>query len=130
MRNFFKTTLHSRSNRNQVMSIQKTPEANTIFFTWFNQYAGILLKTPSKTILIDPVDIKVKKLPTVDAILITHEHYDHLDTPLSHSNSESHRTASSSPTQHQRKNFRHVSSQSINSKKSSQAKKPKSTKSP
>jgi L-ascorbate metabolism protein UlaG (beta-lactamase superfamily) len=64
------------------MSIQKTPEPNTIFFTWFNQYAGILLKTPSKTILIDPVDIKVKKLPVVDAILITHEHYDHLDLQL------------------------------------------------
>lgn len=64
------------------MSIQKTPEANTIFFVWFNQYAGILLKTPSKTIVIDPVDIKVKNLPNVDAILITHEHYDHLDPPL------------------------------------------------
>ena len=43
---------------------------------------GILLKTPSKTIVIDPVDIKVKNLPTVDAILITHEHYDHLDLQL------------------------------------------------
>ena len=64
------------------MSIQKTPEPNTIFFTWFNQYAGILLKTPSKTIVIDPVDIKVKNLPVVDAILITHEHYDHLDLQL------------------------------------------------
>jgi L-ascorbate metabolism protein UlaG (beta-lactamase superfamily) len=64
------------------MSIQKTPELNTIFFTWFNQYAGILLKTPSKTIVIDPVDIKVKKLSVVDAILITHEHYDHLDIQL------------------------------------------------
>lgn len=64
------------------MSIQKTPEPNTIFFTWFNQYAGILLKTPSKTIVVDPVDIKVKNLPVVDAILITHEHYDHLDLQL------------------------------------------------
>ena len=64
------------------MSIQKTPEPNTIFFTWFNQYSGILLKTPSKTIVIDPVDIKVKNLTTVDAILITHEHYDHLDLQL------------------------------------------------
>jgi len=64
------------------MSIQKTPEPNTIFFTWFNQYAGILLKTPSKTIVVDPIDIKVKNLPVVDAILITHEHYDHFDPPL------------------------------------------------
>jgi len=61
------------------MSIKKTPQANTILFTWFNQYAGVILKTPSKTLVIDPVDIKTKKLQTVDAIRITHEHYDHLD---------------------------------------------------
>ena len=64
------------------MSIQKTPEPNTILFTWFNQYAGIVLKTPSKTFVIDPVDIKAKNLLNVDAVLITHEHYDHLDPPL------------------------------------------------
>ena len=64
------------------MFIQKTPEKNTILFVWFNQYAGILLKTPSKTLAIDPVDIKPKSLQNVDAILITHEHYDHLDPRL------------------------------------------------
>jgi L-ascorbate metabolism protein UlaG (beta-lactamase superfamily) len=64
------------------MSIQKTPEKNTILFVWFNQYAGIVLKTPSKTLVIDPVDIKPKSLQNVDAILITHEHYDHLDPRL------------------------------------------------
>jgi len=64
------------------MSIQKTPEKNTILFEWFNQYAGILLKTPTKTVAVDPVDIKPKSLQQVDAILITHEHYDHLDPPL------------------------------------------------
>ena len=64
------------------MFIQKTPEQNTVFFVWFNQYAGILLKTPSKTLAIDPVDIKPKSLQNVDAILITHEHYDHLDPHL------------------------------------------------
>ena len=64
------------------MSIQKTPEKNTILFVWFNQYAGIMLKTPSKTLAIDPVDIKAKNLQNVDAILITHEHYDHLDPRL------------------------------------------------
>jgi len=64
------------------MSIQKTPEKNTVLFVWFNQYAGVLLKTPSKTIAIDPVDIKPKSLKDVDAILITHEHYDHLDPRL------------------------------------------------
>ncbi|MGA2682971.1 MAG: MBL fold metallo-hydrolase [Candidatus Bathyarchaeia archaeon] len=64
------------------MSIQKIPEKNAILFVWFNQYAGILLKTPSKTVVIDPVDIKSRSLQNVDAILITHEHYDHLDPRL------------------------------------------------
>jgi L-ascorbate metabolism protein UlaG (beta-lactamase superfamily) len=64
------------------MAIQKTPEKNTVLFVWFNQYAGILLKTPSKTLVIDPVDAKSKDLQNVDAILITHEHYDHLDPRL------------------------------------------------
>ncbi|MGD6805654.1 MAG: MBL fold metallo-hydrolase [Candidatus Bathyarchaeia archaeon] len=64
------------------MSIENTPEANTLFFVWFNQYSGILLKTPTKTIIVDPVDIKAKNIPVLDAILITHEHYDHLDPPL------------------------------------------------
>ncbi len=53
-----------------------------MLFVWFNQYAGILLKTPSKTFAIDPVDIKSKSLQGIDAILITHEHYDHLDPRL------------------------------------------------
>ena len=64
------------------MSIQKIPEKNTILFVWFNQYAGILLKTPSRTFAIDPVDIKPQSLQNLDAILITHEHYDHLDPRL------------------------------------------------
>jgi L-ascorbate metabolism protein UlaG (beta-lactamase superfamily) len=64
------------------LSIQKTPEKNSIFFSWLNNYAGILLKTPTKTLLFDPVDVKAKTFPHIDAILITHEHYDHLDPPL------------------------------------------------
>lgn len=64
------------------MTIQKTPERNTVLFTWFNQYAGVVLKTPSKMLAIDPVDIKAKSLQNIDAILITHEHYDHLDPQL------------------------------------------------
>ncbi len=64
------------------MSIQKIPEKNAILFVWFNMYSGILLKTPSKTLAIDPVEVKPKYLQNVDAILITHEHYDHLDPRL------------------------------------------------
>jgi L-ascorbate metabolism protein UlaG (beta-lactamase superfamily) len=64
------------------MSIQKTPEQNAVLFAWVNQYSGILLKTPTKTLLIDPVDVKAKTIHGVDAILITHEHYDHFDSRL------------------------------------------------
>ena len=64
------------------MPLEKIPEKNTILFVWFNHYAGILIKTPSKTIVIDPVDVKPRNLRETDAILITHEHYDHLDQRL------------------------------------------------
>jgi L-ascorbate metabolism protein UlaG (beta-lactamase superfamily) len=61
------------------MSIEKTPAKNEILFVWFNRYAGVAIKTPSKTLVIDPVEVKPKSFKNVDAILITHEHYDHLD---------------------------------------------------
>jgi L-ascorbate metabolism protein UlaG (beta-lactamase superfamily) len=64
------------------MAVEKVPERNSIIFTWLNNYAGVLLKTPTKTLLIDPVDVKSKSFPQIDAILITHEHYDHLDQRL------------------------------------------------
>jgi L-ascorbate metabolism protein UlaG (beta-lactamase superfamily) len=64
------------------MSMEKKPEKNTVLFVWFNNYSGVLIKTPSKTIVIDPVDVKPRSFPTADAILITHEHYDHLDQRL------------------------------------------------
>lgn len=64
------------------MPIQTTPEKNAILFVWFNHYAGVLLKTPSKTIVIDPVDVKPRQLDGTDVILISHEHYDHLDQRL------------------------------------------------
>jgi L-ascorbate metabolism protein UlaG (beta-lactamase superfamily) len=64
------------------MLADKVPETNSVFFVWLNNYAGILLKTPTKTLLIDPVDVKAKSFPQVDAVLITHEHYDHMDQRL------------------------------------------------
>lgn len=65
------------------MSIEKTvPEKNEIAFKWFNDYAGVTIKTPTKTLVIDPVDVNAKGFTAIDAILITHEHYDHLDSPL------------------------------------------------
>jgi L-ascorbate metabolism protein UlaG (beta-lactamase superfamily) len=64
------------------MPVDKVPEKNSIIFVCINNYSGVLLKTPSKTVLIDPVDVKTKNFPQLDAILITHEHYDHLDQRL------------------------------------------------
>ncbi len=64
------------------MPVDKIPEKNSILFVWLNNYSGVLIKTPTKTLLIDPVDIKVRSFPQVDATLITHEHYDHLDQRL------------------------------------------------
>jgi L-ascorbate metabolism protein UlaG (beta-lactamase superfamily) len=64
------------------MSIKKTPRKNEILFAWFNRYAGVTIKTPSKTLVIDPVDVKPRNFKNIDAVLITHEHYDHLDQPL------------------------------------------------
>jgi len=65
------------------MSIEtKKPSKNEILFVWLNRYAGIAIKTPSKMLVIDPVDVKPRDLKNVDALLITHEHYDHLDQSL------------------------------------------------
>ena len=65
-----------------VLTAENVPEKNSVIFVWLNNYAGVLLKTPTKTLLIDPVDVKAKNYPHVDAVLITHEHYDHLDQRL------------------------------------------------
>lgn len=64
------------------MSIEKSPAKNEVLFVWLNHYAGITIKTPSKTLIVDPVDVKSKSFRKVDAILITHEHYDHFDQAL------------------------------------------------
>ena len=64
------------------MSIGKNPGKNEVLFVWFNRYAGVTLKTPSKMLVIDPVDVKPRDFKHVDAVLITHEHYDHLDQSL------------------------------------------------
>ncbi len=57
----------------------EVPAKNEIAFVWFNNYAGVIIKTPSQTLVIDPVDVKPKTFQHVDAILVTHEHYDHFD---------------------------------------------------
>jgi len=62
------------------MSIETlTPKKGEVAFVWFNNYAGVTIKTPNKTLVIDPADIDPQFFKTVDMVLVTHEHADHLD---------------------------------------------------
>lgn len=56
--------------------------AGRLTLAWLNQYACVLLKMPGATLVVDPVDVSIGDVGAVDAVLITHEHYDHLDTSL------------------------------------------------
>ncbi len=58
------------------------PKKGEVWFLWFNRCSGLVLKTPSKTLVFDPAEVNPKIFKNVDAILITHEHYDHLDVSL------------------------------------------------
>jgi L-ascorbate metabolism protein UlaG (beta-lactamase superfamily) len=58
------------------------PKKGEVCFLWFNRCSGIVLKTPSKTLVFDPAEVDPEIFKNVDAILITHEHYDHLEVPL------------------------------------------------
>jgi L-ascorbate metabolism protein UlaG (beta-lactamase superfamily) len=48
----------------------------------FNEYSGTIVKTPGLTIVFDPVGIGLGELLRTDLIIVTHEHYDHLDGRL------------------------------------------------
>jgi len=50
-------------------------------FLWFNPYSGVTIKTPIRTLVFDPAEIDTKLFTEVDAVLITHEHHDHLSIP-------------------------------------------------
>jgi L-ascorbate metabolism protein UlaG (beta-lactamase superfamily) len=56
-----------------------TPKKGEVAFVWFNGYSGVTVKTPTKTLVVDPADIDPNVFKAVDAILVTHEHSDHLD---------------------------------------------------
>jgi len=53
-----------------------------VAFLWFNNYSGVVIRTPTKTLVVDPADVDPKVFKTVDAFLITHEHHDHFDQLL------------------------------------------------
>ncbi len=65
------------------MSLESlTLKKGEIAFLWFNRFSGVTIKTPSKTLVFDPADVEPNIFKKVDAILITHEHRDHLVTSI------------------------------------------------
>ena len=56
-----------------------TLKKGEVAFVWFNNYSGVTIKTPNKTLVVDPAAIDPKVFKAVDAVLVTHEHHDHLD---------------------------------------------------
>mgnify|MGYP000005726865 CR=1 FL=1 len=65
-----------------ALSIESAPERGKVSILWFNDYAGLSIRTPNYSLVVDPVDVDAGAFTQVDALLITHEHYDHLDTSL------------------------------------------------
>lgn len=65
------------------MSIESlVPGKGEVSFLWFNNYSGVIVRTPSKILVVDPADVDPTIFKAVDAVLITHEHYDHLDKDM------------------------------------------------
>lgn len=48
----------------------------------FDSHSGVLVRTPTSTLIFDPMGIKVDEVASADAVIITHEHSDHLNVPL------------------------------------------------
>jgi len=53
-----------------------------VAFLWFNNYSGVIIRTPAKTFVVDPVDVDPTIFKKVDVLLITHEHHDHFDESM------------------------------------------------
>jgi L-ascorbate metabolism protein UlaG (beta-lactamase superfamily) len=65
------------------MSIESlTLKKGEVALLWFNNYSGVVVKTPSKTLIVDPADVDPTIFKKVDALLITHEHHDHFDQSI------------------------------------------------
>ncbi len=86
-------------NKIDSIAIEEHPEEIT-YLTWFG-HSAFLLEIDGKKILLDPMlgdtpaphpllgkkrysqelPIEIEKLPFIDAIILSHDHYDHLDYP-------------------------------------------------
>lgn len=63
-----------------IMKFEVRPKHVAI--TWFNDYSGVIIKTPTSTLIFDPVNIELEKIQCADVIVVTHEHWDHFDAEL------------------------------------------------
>ncbi len=93
-----KPNLPIKTKRIDAIKFEQETDSSEIQFIWFG-HSSVLLKIEGKNLLIDPVFSKrasmfswmgpkrfnyenhmfVNDLPKIDAVLITHDHYDHLD---------------------------------------------------
>lgn len=63
-----------------IAELEEMPlKKGEIAFLWFNSYAGIVLKTTRRILVVDPADVSADIFNKASAVLITHEHFDHLD---------------------------------------------------
>jgi len=59
----------------------KVPQGK-IALTWFNDYSGVIVKTPSLTVIFDPTDVDISDVSQANVVVVTHEHYDHFEAEL------------------------------------------------
>ena len=54
----------------------------SLALVWYNSYSGTAIKTRSTLIHIDPVEISARVIKKADAIVISHEHWDHFNREI------------------------------------------------
>ncbi|MBD0380702.1 MBL fold metallo-hydrolase [Paenibacillus sp. WST5] len=98
LKDFIKGNPNGRPHRPLPMANTSFQQSNHAQFTWFGHSAS-MLNMEGKTLLLDPMfgnapsplpsfgikrysgglPFKVEELPVIDAVLLSHDHYDHLD---------------------------------------------------